>query len=101
MTIVPMAFLCRYHVRFSVRLSSYFPIGSLSFSQFSFLVKPHKEQKQLESFNEIHTVLMSGEEVRWAVNVSGCKCSPEPDDCGGDAFGDTIKGTSLLLIKYP
>jgi hypothetical protein len=66
-----------------------------AFSHFSFLIKPQKEQKQLESFNEIHTMLTSGEEVRWAVNASGCKCPPDQDDCGDGAFGDTIKGTSF------
>ncbi|XP_048731572.2 uncharacterized protein LOC125648488 [Ostrea edulis] len=59
-------------------------------------VKPHKEQKRLESFKEIQTLLTSGEEVRWAVNMSGCKCPPDPDECGNGSFGNAIKDFKIM-----
>ncbi|XP_048728928.1 uncharacterized protein LOC125646587 [Ostrea edulis] len=62
----------------------------------SIWVKPHKEQKRLESFKEIQTLLTSGEEVRWAVNMSGCKCPPDPDDCGDGSLGNTIKDFNIM-----
>ncbi|XP_048729374.1 uncharacterized protein LOC130046258 [Ostrea edulis] len=55
------------------------------------LVTQPNEQKQLTSFKEIRSMLTAGEEVRWIVKMGGCKCPPDPYDCGDSSFGDTIK----------
>ncbi|XP_048765297.1 uncharacterized protein LOC125673071 [Ostrea edulis] len=54
-------------------------------------VKQHSEQKQLTSFSDIQTMLTSGEDIRWVVNLGGCKCSPDSGKCQEGSFGDTVR----------
>ncbi|XP_048767686.2 uncharacterized protein LOC125674565 [Ostrea edulis] len=54
-------------------------------------VKQHSEQKQLTAFSDIHTMLTSGEDIRWVVNLGSCKCSPDSGKCREGSFGNTVR----------
>lgn len=62
---------------------------------YSIWVKQHPQRKQMTSFNEIRSALISGEKIRWVANLIGCKCPSDsgPDDCTNSFVGDTITGT--------
>nr|XP_034300966.1 uncharacterized protein LOC117681296 [Crassostrea gigas] len=58
----------------------------------SIWVKQHPQRKQMTSFNEIRSALISGEKIRWVANLIGCNCPSDsgPDECTNSFVGDTI-----------
>lgn len=68
--------------------------NSKTFLLHSVWIKETKNQKQITSFNEIKSVLTSGEKVRWVINMMDCKCpdGTMDDDCSNNYIGNTITG---------
>ncbi|XP_052087862.1 uncharacterized protein LOC127724899 [Mytilus californianus] len=63
--------------------------------QGSLWVNHNAEQRKLTSFPEIQTMLTSGEEVGWVVNITECQCASGPGNCYDGILGDTIKGFKM------
>nr|XP_022295131.1 uncharacterized protein LOC111105219 [Crassostrea virginica] len=62
-------------------------------------IKETKNQKQITSFNEIKSVLTSGEMVRWVINMMDCKCPDGTldDDCSRNYLGNTITDFKITV----
>ncbi|CAG2243122.1 unnamed protein product [Mytilus edulis] len=63
--------------------------------QGSLWVKNQAKQRQLTSFPEIQTMLTSGEEVGWVVNITECQCAAGKGNCYHGILGDTIRGFKM------